>query len=94
MCFGRKPSARSTPYSRVRSRTPMAMVLPRIIIMISRMITETMLMAVRMARQHGHEGEVHGRSLMEAVCMSFSSKMLVDGLRRWPRSAWGRRCGR
>ena len=33
-----KPSARSTPYSLVRSRTPIAMVLPRISIMISRMI--------------------------------------------------------
>jgi hypothetical protein len=32
-CFGRKPTARKTPYSFVRSRTAMAIVLPRISIM-------------------------------------------------------------
>jgi hypothetical protein len=56
---GEKPIARKTPYSVVRSRTPMAMVLPRIIVMMARMMTLTTSMRGENRREGGHERVVH-----------------------------------
>ena len=74
MCFGRKPIARSTPYSPVRSRTPMAMVLPRINIMISTITTDTTSIARKMADSMPRNDACIARSLMLSVWMSRSEK--------------------
>jgi len=75
MCTGSNPSARKTPYSRVRSRTPMAMVLPTIINMMSRMIMLMTSRAVSSAPYMLMKERFIDRSLMVAVCISRSSNM-------------------
>ena len=66
-CFGLKPMARSTPYSLVRSRTFMAMVLPTIMVMISKMTIDTMSIAVNTPAYMEMKPRLKARSLSVSV---------------------------
>lgn len=65
-CLGKKPMARRVAISLVRSRTPIAIVLPRTSAMIARMTTEMMSKAVRTA-------EKPARKLWLKACSSWLS---------------------
>ncbi len=83
MCPGSKPTARRTPYSVVRSRTPIAIVLPRMSIMIARTMSDTMSSAEKIALAPPRNPWFIARSLIVVVWLSSSSNSLSIAALTW-----------